>query len=351
MIDVWMQEELVAQFVRFRRLFRSHTLSDIQRQYPHRGFGLPLRSTAYSFARRGPARGPARGAPRGAPRHYGNSSPTIAEYIPTTGYNIEIEKDGADVLQDNGVPSKDIEAIFWSHWHWDDIVNPDRFPKSTALIVGQGFKKAMLPGAPANPRSPILESDYTGRELKEIEFGFFQIGPFPAHDFFGHGSFYLPDSPGHAIGHLCGLARTTTDTFVLLGGGVCHHAGIFRPSKHLPVPASISPHPLSNMESHFCPGHAWEELQKSRGRAATDPLLEMTFDHDITLATDTKRKLQELDCNNNVLVINAHGASVRDHFDRFLKSLNDWKAKGLGKKLRWDFSRELSPYWKAKGLA
>lgn len=282
---------------------------------------------------------------------YENYSPTIAEYIPTTKYKIEIEKDVADVLQEHGIPPKDIEAIFWSHWHWDHIGNPDRFPKSTALIVGPGFKKAMLPGAPANPKSPILESDYTGRELREIEFGSFQIGQFRAHDFFGDGSFYLLDSPGHAIGHLCGLARTTSDTFILLGGDVCHYAGIFRPSKQLPVPSSISPHPFSTSESHFCPGHAWEELQASRERKSTDSLFEMTYGHDIPLATETKKKLQELDCNDNVLVIIAHDASVRDHIDHFPASLNDWKAKGWGKKLRWDFFRELLPYWQAKGLA
>ncbi len=33
----------------------------------------------------------------------------------------------------------------------------------------------------------------------------------PAVDYFGDGSFLPLDGPGHAIGHLCGLARTTVD--------------------------------------------------------------------------------------------------------------------------------------------
>lgn len=49
---------------------------------------------------------------------------------------------------------------FSSHWHWDHIGDPSTFPPTTDLIVGAGFKEAMLPGAPANPESPILESDY-----------------------------------------------------------------------------------------------------------------------------------------------------------------------------------------------
>lgn len=47
-----------------------------------------------------------------------------------------------------------------SHWHWDHIGDPSTFPPSTDLIVGPGFKDAMLPGAPANPDSPLLESAY-----------------------------------------------------------------------------------------------------------------------------------------------------------------------------------------------
>jgi hypothetical protein len=47
-----------------------------------------------------------------------------------------------------------------SHWHWDHIGDPSTFPETTDLVVGPGFKNAMLPGAPANPDSPILESDY-----------------------------------------------------------------------------------------------------------------------------------------------------------------------------------------------
>lgn len=48
-----------------------------------------------------------------------------------------------------------------SHWHWDHIGDPSTFPNTTDLVVGPGFKDAMLPGAPTNPGSPILESDYS----------------------------------------------------------------------------------------------------------------------------------------------------------------------------------------------
>jgi hypothetical protein len=224
------------------------------------------------------------------------------------------------------------------------------------LIVGQGFKDAMLPGYPANPNSPIRESDYANRTLREIDFdSVLRVGQFPAFDYFGDGSFYLLDSPGHAIGHLCGLARTTTEhggSFVLLGGDICHYAGIFRPSKYLPVPESISPHPCRPQGgSSFCPGTAFVELQEARGRSSTDSLYDMTFGHDIPLARNTATWLQELDADDRVFVILAHDSTVRDGVEHFPKSLNDWKAKGWGRTLKWAFFRDLEPYWRKHGIA
>jgi hypothetical protein len=192
------------------------------------------------------------------------------------------------------------------------------------------------------------------RNLREIVFEGSQtisIGRFPAFDYFGDGSFYLLDSPGHAVGHLCGLARTTSDTFVLMGGDICHYSGIMRPSIHLPLPESISPHPCHpDSRVAMCPGHAFEDLQKSRGRNATDSLYDMTFGLDIPLATKTVGVLQELDCNDNVMVVIAHDSYARDYLPQFPLSLNSWKEKGLGKKIRWSFLRDLKVYWESKEL-
>lgn len=190
-----------------------------------------------------------------------------------------------------------------------------------------------------------------GRELHEIQFdgpSTVQVGRFKAFDYFGDGSFYLLDSPGHAVGHLCGLARTTSNppSFILLGGDVCHYPGIFRPSTRLPIPASISPNPINPASSkYFCPGHTWESLQSSRRRSLQDSLYDMTFGHDIPLANETKTKLQELDCLDDVFVIIAHDSTVRDHVPHFPASLNNWKHKGWAHKLKWAFMRDLRTYW------
>lgn len=55
-----------------------------------------------------------------------------------------------------------------------------------------------MPGYPAKDDAPIRESDYEGREVKEIDFQTtdLRLGQFRAMDFFGDGSFYLLDAPG-----------------------------------------------------------------------------------------------------------------------------------------------------------
>ncbi|KAF1924830.1 Metallo-hydrolase/oxidoreductase [Didymella exigua CBS 183.55] len=249
----------------------------------------------------------------GIRKDYPNYSKSIVDYLPTTKYDIQVSKIVVEILEDHGVSPETIEAIVWSPWHWDHIGDPSSFPYRV--------------GYPANLISPIRESDYANRELREIRFETdLKIGQFPAFDYFGDGSFYLLDSPGHAIGHLCGLAGTTTDgkSFILLGGDICHHAGIFRPSQYLPVPKSISPHPCNSQgESPICQGTVFEELQKSRGRSSIDNLYDMTFGHDISLARNTETWLQELDVDERIFVIISHDSTVRDGVDHFPRSLND----------------------------
>lgn len=91
---------------------------------------------------------------------YQNYSPKIAEYIPTTRYNIQLHGDVASIIRNGGIEVYQIEAVVWSHWHWDHIGDPSTFPPITDLIVGRGFKDAMLPGAPTNPDSPLQEADW-----------------------------------------------------------------------------------------------------------------------------------------------------------------------------------------------
>jgi hypothetical protein len=112
----------------------------------------------------------------------------------------------------------------------DHVGNMKTFPGSVNLIVGPGFKKGLVPGYPTNKDSHVLESDWEGREMIELEFnGSLKLGQYNAIDYFEDGSFYLLDIPGHAIGHIGGLARVSKDSggeedsFVFMAGDTCHH--------------------------------------------------------------------------------------------------------------------------------
>lgn len=52
-------------------------------------------------------------------------------------------------------------------------------------------------------------------------------------DFFGDGSMYLVDAPGHCPGHISCLARVAEDTFLFLAGDLCHARDAYDPGTRL----------------------------------------------------------------------------------------------------------------------
>jgi len=233
-------------------------------------------------------------------------------------------------------------------------------------VVGPGFSDKFFPGGQPEPDSPIRKEYYENRKLREISSAEFNlnIAGFPAFDFFGDGSFYLIDSPGvcfqpvfsplqkstlillqHAVGHICGLARTTSNpsTFILMGGDIASHAGEFRPSKYLQLPLLISPNPLNRSSPTPCPGHIFENIHPQKCgnspfyRMGTWPDGNPTND-DAEAAANSQQKLQLIDANSNqVFVILAHDENIEDVIDLFPKTVNQWKERGWGDEARWLF--------------
>jgi len=242
------------------------------------------------------------------------------------------------------IRSADITSVIWSHNHFDHIGDPSTFPSSTELVVGPGVRELSWPGWPTNPDAAVLDSDIAGRTVREISFSAnpLKIGSFDAFDFFGDGSFYLLDAPGHAKGHLCGLARTTANpaSFVFMGADACHHPGILRPTDYLPLPRSITPSPLSSTHAAdgsiiACPGSILQTLCLNQN--PTVPFFEVPnsvlfSDHDA--AMETVRKIQELDATPAVLVVLAHDLSLRERVPLFPEKVNDWRKLGLKENIR-----------------
>jgi len=280
----------------------------------------------------------------GLPKHF-------VEDLEKKGAYCEVEYDVAEILdkESSSLPkSKDIESIIWSHHHFDHTGNPNLFHSHVPILVGPGFKKAVLPGYPKDPSSSVTSSCWDDRTLKEVDFEkderALQIGPFQAIDYFGDSTFYLISTPGHAPGHLSGLARVTPTTFVFMGADAAHHEGEFRPSQYLPLPKTVSLPSSKRFSASGCPGEILANLQPERKGSITTPFYEPSDDFctDKEQAMDSIRGIIELDASSDTFVILAHDKSLRSKIPLFPESINDWKEKDLDAKTRWLFVDEFA---------
>lgn len=284
-----------------------------------------------------------------------NLSPMLTGRMAKAGWEAEVTQEVPEILEQHDIPIESIENVIWSHWHWDHVGNMSKLPPSTGLVVGPGFTKAMIPGYPKNLSSPILESDYSGRQLTELnDFGL-TVGDLPAYDYFGDGSLYILSTPGHAAGHLSALARTSCktykggDTFVLMGGDCCHHMSQLRPSYFVALPCSVKysinsetfyPHPDNDA--------SWTTICCSKGANSpfagiSDHLDGASAASDPATAMASLRTLQQLDEDNGIVFFTvAHDKSLLEVIELFPKWANDWRSRGWAKQARWSFLKDLT---------
>jgi glyoxylase-like metal-dependent hydrolase (beta-lactamase superfamily II) len=128
-----------------------------------------------------------------------NLAPKIVPVVTAEGVHQGTTKGIHTILEEGGVRLESIERLILSHWHYDHVGDPSKFPKSMELVVGEGFKSNFMPGYPTKGDGVMLDSDFEGRNVHEIEFGDMVIGQFRAMDFLGDGSIYLLDVPGVCI--------------------------------------------------------------------------------------------------------------------------------------------------------
>ncbi|KAL1861553.1 hypothetical protein Daus18300_008816 [Diaporthe australafricana] len=131
-----------------------------------------------------------------------------------------------DKLRAHGQDLAGINNIIWSHAHIDHVGDPSVFPSSTELVVGPGFKSAHMPGYPTDPHGTVLDSAFAGRSVRELDFvrdspAIASIGGLRAFDFWGDGSFWVLECPGHTGHHLGALCRTTPNSWVFMGADCC----------------------------------------------------------------------------------------------------------------------------------
>ncbi|MCJ1451886.1 hypothetical protein MMC28_002226 [Mycoblastus sanguinarius] len=285
----------------------------------------------------------------GCRKDWWNLTPAAQDSVTSGIPALHVPKSINEVLREGGMDDKKIDGVVWSHWHWDHTGDMSLFPESTDLYVGPGFKEAFMPGYPTKKDSPMLESDFKGRNVNEIKFDpETTIGQYPSHDLFGDGSFYILDVPGHAVGHITGLARTTPETFVFMGGDVCHFGGSYRPTPYAPMPSIIPAGvPLDSRFRSPCPCSLFASVHRDPENYRTSSFYKVTQEPrgwyvDPPAAQRSVDRLEEFDADANVFVCVAHDGGLLPVVDWFPKgTINDWKAKGWKEKSQWGFLNEL----------
>lgn len=170
--------------------------------------------------------------------HIRNRQPTI------------LRPDCADSLRKGGLePAKDIDYVILSHVHWDHEGTPSDFSNSQ-FVVGSGTLHLLENGAPPHypkeifdaellPRDrtrelPPVKSDSSTAHPTQTDHKWEPFAGFPATvDFFGDGSMYIVDSPGHLFGHVNLLLHIGPQKWVYLGGDCCHDPRILTGEKDI----------------------------------------------------------------------------------------------------------------------
>ncbi|EUC44055.1 hypothetical protein COCMIDRAFT_99264 [Bipolaris oryzae ATCC 44560] len=145
-------------------------------------------------------------------------------------------------LAKGGLTPKDIDYVIYSHVHWDHIGEPRDFPDST-FVVGHGAA-TLLNDTSSSLRGShsFFESDLLpeGRAVELPEPIIDLHGPWQSQgclpevlDLFNDGSLLIVNAPGHLLGHINLLARTSPSHQIYMGGDACHDRRILTGEKEI----------------------------------------------------------------------------------------------------------------------
>ena len=156
-----------------------------------------------------------------------NYPPLVRAWIKST-YPVHVEQDALESLQKGGTSPDDIAYVCLSHSHWDHTGNTHPFTKAT-FLVGSECQHFFNPGYPQDPNGRFASDLLPEGRTRFLDASDWEpIGPFPrALDFYGDGSLYVIDAPGHLAGHINVLARTSSDgAWIYLAGDSAHHQNL-----------------------------------------------------------------------------------------------------------------------------
>lgn len=159
----------------------------------------------------------------GIHKNWAELAPEMVAQAAQTGSNMEV---GQDVPSSLGGAKVAYACV--SHIHVDHIGDPaDPVYASTTFLIGADARSA--PERHPHHTQQFANELFAALPKERTRFlepeGWAPLGPFPhALDFFGDGSLYIVDAPGHLPGHLNVLARTSADGgWIYLAGDSAHH--------------------------------------------------------------------------------------------------------------------------------
>ncbi|CAK5280873.1 unnamed protein product [Mycena citricolor] len=221
------------------------------------------------------------------------------ENIPVSMYAFLVEHNGTRIMIDLGLQS-----------------DPENLPPTTAAYFSNGFAKVadVAGGIPkmlvaggislqsinavmwSHAQFDHIDADFAGRKVTKIDFSKNNItfGGLQALDYFGDGSFYLMNTPGHMSGHLTTLARTTSSSFIVLSGDTYHHSGQLRPRPELQV-------------AYPCPG---ELVEAAKSGISTDYFWSPDSELDPVTSRVSLDKIASFDADPDFLVVVAHDTTL-----------------------------------------
>lgn len=278
---------------------------------------------------------------------FSSHPPAVQNFLAESGWDLRVTKDIPDILKDGDILPNDIDAVIFSHHHFDHLGDLTQFPVTSRVVVGPGFKDAYLPGWPVNPEASLIDEEWKSHEIHEVCFDngnkSISIGGFPAIDYFGDGSFFLLDSPGHTIGHLAALARVTLgsssfdehhrDKFVFMGGDICHYPGVLRPTERLPLDFK------AQAALHTCPESFFLDIHPEKSCAKPYYKMPAHCTVDKEAADSTIEKLCAFDSSEDVLVIIGHDSSLIGNIAVFPNAINEWNQE-MKNTRQWAFLRD-----------
>ncbi|KAJ7123050.1 beta-lactamase-like protein [Mycena epipterygia] len=170
---------------------------------------------------------------------------TLEEFKP------ECDVDAADILRAGGIEPSSINAVVFSHLHFDHSGDIEPFT-AAEIILGSGARPLFAADKtyPADPEAYFPQWP-NGRTVTYLNFsddpppapmreGSCRADPAPlgglfpdAVDLYADASLYVVSAPGHFPGHIALLARVAADAFVLLAADCCHNRLCYAPGELL----------------------------------------------------------------------------------------------------------------------